>query len=165
MSDELDDDHASAVLTDRTTLEEQIEDVEEACAAAGIRGLRLVTWDCDVDVPIPLIYRVSAYARLALSNAEGVEVARLSLALWGEAYDHAYGMRVYTSIDKQELTLAESPTKFIGDQAARWAEGLARLEALSGVTLPAAGMKQVLICAVAEIFRPEIAVRLLPSTG
>lgn len=128
----LDEDHASAVLLGASSYEPPVEAFLAAAHEEGLEGFTLDDGGVDIDVPIPLIYKVEGWFRVSLPESGGV----LLLELWGEAFDRNYGGRVRL-LGEPGLLVYETPPAEADPPvgSARWARGVAQLSESIGRAL------------------------------
>lgn len=140
----LDSEHAHAVMTACALYEPPREGFARVARSEGLAGLSLEDAGIDLDVPIPLILKVEAWARVALRDGQG-QGRSLLCELWGEAYDRRYGAQLRL-LGEPGLLVFETPPR---DQdaavaSARWALGVGRLSERTGVQLPPEGLVRAL---------------------
>jgi hypothetical protein len=128
---DLDHDHASEVLLGCSSYEPPVEAFLAAALDEGLDGFALGEGAIDVDVPIPLVYKVEGGVRVLVSGSAGRCV--LLLELWGEAFGRDYGARVRLLGEPGLLVYVTPPEE--ADAAAgreRWARGVAQLSEIIG---------------------------------
>jgi hypothetical protein len=133
----LDHDHAMSLFGADSTYEVLRDAVVAAALARDLPGLALESSGLDLDVPIPLILKVDAWARYQIGD-------HLLLAeLWGEAYDRSYGARLRL-LSKPGLEVFASPPTEPDPPPDRWARGVRQLADRLGRSLDPTALAEVL---------------------